>query len=101
MKNRIQHIKIKKNSNQKNYFKPLKYPEIPLSINDLYVVASIGDRLDLLAFQFYGDSRLWWIIASANMGVVNRDSYSLKPGTEIRIPSDYQNILDDFEEINS
>tara|TARA_Y100001938_G_C7818395_1_gene295402 strand:- start:159 stop:488 length:330 start_codon:yes stop_codon:yes gene_type:complete len=101
MKNRLQHIKLIKKPNQKRYFRPLKYPDIPLSINDLYIVTTVGDRLDLLAHQFYGDTRLWWIIARANMSKVRRDSYSLKSGMEIRIPADDQNILKNFEQINS
>tara|TARA_Y100001938_G_C7925334_1_gene346594 strand:- start:108 stop:413 length:306 start_codon:yes stop_codon:yes gene_type:complete len=101
MKNRLEHIKIANSKSPKKYFKPIKYPEIPLSIDDLYVVTSIGDRLDLLANQFYGDTRLWWIISSANMSKIRRDSYNLKPGIEIRIPFDFSSILEDFEELNS
>jgi hypothetical protein len=43
-----------------------KYPQIPLSINDTYVFAEEGDRFDVLAQQYYGDSSLWWVISLAN-----------------------------------
>jgi nucleoid-associated protein YgaU len=33
---------------------------------DKYHTIKDGDDLTLLAYQFYGDSKLWWIIADAN-----------------------------------
>ena len=101
MRNRLAHIKIQKRNNNERYYRPLKYPEIPFSIDDLYIVTTTGDRLDLLANQFYGDVRLWWIITSANMNVIRRDSFSLNAGLELRIPTDISNILDKFEELNN
>jgi hypothetical protein len=100
MRNRVEHISILNEFRGKRYFKPLKYPEIPLSIDDLYIITTNGDRLDLLADQFYGDVRLWWIISSANMNILRRDTVGLKAGLEIRIPFDIQDILNKFEELN-
>ena len=82
------------------YLLPLKYPEIPLNIMDIYVTTTAGDRLDLLAHQFYHDVDLWWIISSANPSVIRRDSLVLEPGLEIRIPASIQFILEEFERIN-
>ena len=42
------------------------YDIIPESDNDTYVISQYGDRLDLLAYQYYGDTSLWWYIAKAN-----------------------------------
>tara|TARA_A100001201_G_scaffold39842_1_gene41438 strand:- start:5667 stop:5987 length:321 start_codon:yes stop_codon:yes gene_type:complete len=100
MLNRLSHIKKIETSEGKRYYKPLKYPNIPLDINDLYVITTTGDRLDLLANQFYNDIRLWWIIATANRDIIRRDSYALKPGLEIRIPQSTTQILKDFEILN-
>ena len=100
MASRLRTLKIK-NINRKRVYRALKYPEIPLSINDLYVVTTEGDRLDLLADQFYQDVDMWWIIATANTDIVKRDSFNLKPGTEIRIPLDTQSIIQEFELLNS
>ena len=96
---RTNSIKVKRNSDRKKYYKPIRYPSIPLSVNDLYVITSDRDRLDLLANQFYNDVDLWWIIANANTNI-RRDSYALKPGIEIRIPQNIQSITDQFDEIN-
>ena len=77
-----------------------KYPEIPPSVNELYIMTGASDRLDILANQYYKDVDLWWIIATANPDVIRRDSLCLKPGIQIRIPSDINSVLSDFEEIN-
>tara|TARA_Y100000114_G_C11728224_1_gene312121 strand:- start:1022 stop:1333 length:312 start_codon:yes stop_codon:yes gene_type:complete len=100
MKNRLQNISVEL-KNQKRYFRGIKYPNIPLSINDLYITTTAGDRLDLLANQFYKDVRLWWIIATANRDIVRKDSFGLKPGLEIRIPYNIQRILQDYKDLNN
>ena len=88
--------------NSKRYFKYIKYPNIPLSINDIYAVTVDGDRLDLIADQFYNDVDLWWIITTANPDIIRRDSFNLKPGLQIRIPDPNRvsNILRSFEQLN-
>ena len=69
-----------------------KTPEIPLNSSDIYAITIVGDRLDNLAHQFYKDVDLWWIISTANPGIIRRDSLNLKPGIEIRIPIDISSI---------
>jgi len=75
------------------------YPEIPLSNNDSYVIAVLGDRLDLLAQDFYSDSSLWWVIASAN--ALSGDSLYLEPGMQIRIPANLPGVLNSYNLVNS
>ena len=98
--NRLKKIPVLRRDNRKRYFVPLKYPEIPLSADDLYVITTTGDRLDLLANQFYNDIRLWWIIAAANPNIIRRDSFALTPNIELRIPSNEQDIIDNYEDLN-
>ena len=69
-------------------------------MDDVYITTSVGDRLDLLADTFYNDVDLWWIIATANPDVIRRDSYNLKPGLEIRIPLNTEEILREYENLN-
>ena len=97
---RTEYSRIKYKGNKK-YFKPIKYPLIPISVDDLYIITSDRDRLDLLANQFYGNVDYWWIIASANPGVVKRDSFILKPGLEVRVPQNIQKIIENFIELNN
>ena len=99
MASRLRTLKIK-NINRKRTYRALKYPEIPLSIEDLYITTTDGDRLDLLANQFYQDVDMWWIIAIANPGVVKRDTFNLKPGLEIRVPANPQGVMQEFESLN-
>ena len=99
MPNRTNFLK-RKITEGKRHYKAAKYPEIPLSIDDIYITTTIEDRLDILADYFYNDVGLWWIIAVANSDIVRRDSFKLKSGLELRIPQDYYNIITDFEEIN-
>ena len=101
MRNRNKFAKTKRSFDLKRYFKPLKYPTIPLHSDDLYITTTVGDRLDLLAHQFYNDIRLWWIIMNANVGIIRRDSFALKTNLQIRIPRDIDKIVGDFEDINN
>ena len=100
MPRRTKNIKQKINSDRKRYYRNIKYPEIPFSFNDIYVTTTSGDRLDNLSNQFYNNVDYWWVITTANPGVVRRDSFNLKPGIEIRIPQDIESILEDFEKLN-
>lgn len=83
----------------KRYYKNLKYPVIPLSVNDIYTIAVFGDRLDVLADHYYGNSSDAWIISTAN-GLPG-DSLFLTPGAQIRIPTDVIGIKDNFNRLNN
>ena len=98
--NRLKPI-LKKRNIRGRYYKQIKYPEVPLSFNDIYIITKSEDRLDLLAEQFYGDIELWWIITMANLGKVKRDSFFVKGGLQIRIPQDTQSVIDEYKRINS
>jgi len=64
-------------------FKSIVYSTIPKSDSDVYIITQEGDRLDLLANQFYGDPTLWWYIARAN----NLKFITLETGITLRIPT--------------
>ena len=76
------------------------YPEIPLNSNDIYVSTNFLDRLDLMANQFYGDSTLYWVIASANPDKVDFGSLSVAEGTQLRIPININEIIRSYKLIN-
>jgi len=69
--------------NRVNKYNTTLYNKIPLRDDDLYVISTEGDRLDNLAFQFYGDSSLWWYIGNAN----NLKTMNIPAGTSLRIPT--------------
>jgi len=60
------------------------YKQIPKRDSDVYLITQRGDRLDLLASQYYKDTTLWWYIAQAN----DIMTMNLEPGISIRIPAD-------------
>ena len=95
---RYSNVKIARDSVTKvRNYQTVLFPKPPVSNTDVYIVTRIGDRLDLLANRFYGDSTLWWIIGSANDLT---DSLSVPPGTKLRIPNDVGFIFDYIKNTN-
>jgi nucleoid-associated protein YgaU len=82
------------------YYKGKFYPDIPLSESDVYVITTVGDRLDSLAYSYYNDSTLWWVIAMANNNATKGALYPA-PGTQLRIPVNINNVLEQFEKFNT
>lgn len=81
----------------KRVFRTTQYPKIPIGFNDIYIIASETDYLDSLAYKFYNDSTLWWVIAQAN-GI--RATLKAPVGQQIRIPRNIDNILLNFRRQN-
>lgn len=81
------------------YYKGKFYPNIPLSETDIYVITTIGDRLDYLAYTYYRDSELYWIITAANNNVTKGSLFPV-PGTQLRIPQNINPILNQFTQFN-
>lgn len=98
--NRYRNILNKKNSEGTRYIRNAVYPPIEETLDDIYVETEMGDRVDILAYQFYNDPSLWWIITTANPGKLRRDSYVCPAGIQIRIPSNPTPIITEFERIN-
>lgn len=98
--NRYQNIP-KEKINGNLAYRTSRYPEVPLSENDIYVYTTQGDRFDVLAQQYYNDSSLWWVISIANTNVFNQSSLVIPEGLQIRIPSNYANIVREFNLINA
>ena len=65
------------------------YQRVPETNGDLHLISVEGDRLDNLAFQFYGDASLWWYIAKAN----NLSFIPVPAGLSIRLPGSKQYAL--------
>ena len=73
------------------------YPEIKISDSDVFVLPKEGERLDSLAYKYYGDVSLWWIIAKAN----GLKGVAVPPLDEpIRIPGNITNIIENFNDLN-
>ena len=84
----------------KTYQKVTRYPEIPETDDDVYVVTTDGDRLDLLADQYYKDWTLYWIIAAANPSLPFSSIYPTL-GVQIRIPAYPEDVMNSFNNISN
>lgn len=106
--NRYQNIP-KTKIDGKEVYVTSRYPEVPITSNDIYVYSVQGDRFDVLALQYYKDSSLWWVISIANTGNVGTDTSVSLPqntlvipeGIQIRIPANYSNVIKNFNVINA
>ena len=101
MRSKLKDIAINKNTNNKRYYRHIKYTEVPLNVSDQYIITKDGDRFDLLAHRFYNDKSLWWVIPSANPGIIKGDSFAVKAGIQIRIPNNPSLIVMSFQKLNS
>lgn len=66
----------------------LEFKDIPKNSSD--VVYQIGEvyryRPDLLAYDLYGDTALWWVFAVRNPNTIEDPVFDFVPGTTIFIP---------------
>jgi len=99
MPSRYNNANITTTSQGKPYYKGKQYPNIPLSESDVYVITTVGDRLDLLAYSYYQDVNLWWIIAAANNNATKGSMFPI-PGTQLRIPTNPAVVINSFNKFN-
>jgi hypothetical protein len=88
MQSRYINNSIKKTTDGRTVFQSKIYPNIPPSDEDIFVATETGDRFDTLAYQYYNDSTLWWIIACAN---------NIHNATQVRPPRTFFPILIAFK----
>lgn len=73
---------------QPNYLDIMEFRNLPNQVDDiLYEVdAKYNNRPDLLAFDVYGDSNLWWVFAVRNKDIIRDPIYDLVAGAQIFLP---------------
>ena len=84
--------KIEKTNMGKNIFELKPSPKFNDSDNDIVIITTAEDRLDLLAKRFYDDENLWYVIAYNNN--LTEIDLKLKEGTQLKIPSNPFTIKD-------
>jgi len=89
---------LKDTNTGKRYYRNTKYPFIPYNDNDLYIITNFGDRLDIIAFDYYGSVDDYWVLMAAND--IPRDSLYPPAGTQLRIPSDIVKARELFNTLN-
>ncbi len=99
MANRYQYSEtLTTKETKKKYLESTIYPKIKPTNEDIYIIATQSDRLDLLAAKYYGDPTYWWIISVANN--LNDASLAIESGKQLRIPGNISTVLTEFERIN-
>jgi len=70
------------------YLELLNIRPVPAEQDDFrYVIESqYRHRPDLLAYDLYGNPKLWWVFVQRNMDVIKDPIYDFETGTTIYIP---------------
>jgi hypothetical protein len=70
------------------YLELLTIRPVPAETDDFrYVIENqYRHRPDLLAYDLYGNAKLWWVFVQRNMSVIKDPIYDFEPGTVIYLP---------------
>jgi hypothetical protein len=70
------------------YLNLLEIRPVPAEPDDFrYVIENqYRHRPDLLAYDVYGNAKLWWVFVQRNMSVIKDPIYDFEPGTVIYLP---------------
>lgn len=85
--------RYKHTESQNRRYKQTVYKIPNRSFQDKYIISREGDRLDLLSVEFYGDSRMWWILAEAND--LGKGTFVVPAGIQLRIPAINESDISD------
>jgi hypothetical protein len=84
MRRYFEYIGKIKESDGTTRYESSRWPRIPVTGTDQYIITKQLDRLDILASDYYQDSTKWWIIARANN--LPPGVFRVPAGTRLRIP---------------
>jgi len=76
-------------TNQNNFYLDLlEIRPVPSEPDDFrYVIENqYRHRPDLLAYDVYGNAKLWWVFVQRNMTVIKDPIYDFEPGVVIYLP---------------
>lgn len=74
--------------NNNEYLDILRIRPVPAESDDIVytIETQYTYRPDLLAYDLYGDRRLWWVFAQRNMDLIKDPVYDMVPGLKIYLP---------------
>jgi len=82
----------------KDMYSPTYYPNIDAREDDNYIQTGTTDRLDIIAYDFYGDASLWWVVAMVNN--LPGDSMFPPQGVYLRLPKNAADLLAQYNNAN-
>jgi hypothetical protein len=68
---------------------------IPFAQDDIYIITNDTMYLDQLAYTYYQDPSLWWIIAQSNN--LGKGRLSVPSGIQLRIPRNATSVLNNLK----
>jgi hypothetical protein len=70
------------------YLELMEIRPVPAEPDDFkYIIENqYKHRPDLLAYDLYGNVKLWWVFTQRNMSVLRDPIYDFEPGTTIFLP---------------
>lgn len=73
---------------ENGYLDVLNFRDLPIERDDILfeVTSTYEHRPDLLAYDLYKDSGLWWVFAVRNKKILKDPVYDLVPGIKIYLP---------------
>jgi len=95
---RYETSRVDKRWDGKRVYKTTYYPIIPQQDSDAIIISNEGDYLDTLAYKYYSDPTLWWVIALANN--LGKGRMSVPTGLQLRVPSNINSIIIQFNSMN-
>jgi hypothetical protein len=62
--------------------------DVPIQVDDVQftITSQYEYRPDLLAYDLYNDSNLWWVFAARNVSTIKDPIYDLYAGQTIYLP---------------
>jgi hypothetical protein len=71
-----------------DYLDIIEFRDLPLETDDILfeITTNYENRPDLLAYDLYGDSTLWWVFAVRNKSIIKDSIYDFTAGTKIYLP---------------
>ena len=85
MENRYSNIPTILKTGKGRVYDSVLLSNVDATDSDIVVITIQGDRLDLLANEYYQDPSMWWVIALKND--MTEIDISMKEGIILRIPS--------------
>lgn len=95
---RYEQASIRENNENESFYETQLLPDVPRRPEDIIIETEAGQRLDRLAFRYYDDAKLWWVIAAANN--LGRGDWTVPPDTRLRIPQNLSEVSSEIERIN-
>ena len=86
--------KIVKNHKGKRILESIELNTVPKSAQDTFIKPSSNERLDKIAYQYYGDTNYWWVIALVNN--LGKGTLYVPQNMTLRLPYNPTEIMDRY-----